>query len=215
MEKFDHGIDAATASSIDHDKGVWFFRGDTAAKTNRAGDDFEKGRENITAEDAFPALENTSFGRGKIDACLKVDSGYWFFSGSKCAKTTNAAGSLSEKEQPIGDAWPALAKAGFDSGIDAAVETSTGRWFFKGSQCVKTDSSGDKILTGPEEYIAKDAWRGLDIDGWRDGIDAAFSTPGGFWFFKGTEAIKTDDGGSTIVTPPAPYSKAWPALARA
>jgi hypothetical protein len=48
--------------------------------------------------------------------------------------------------KPIARGWTGLAQAGFDSGIDAALDLGTGKvYFFKGAQYARVDQAANSL----------------------------------------------------------------------
>ncbi|MFD7415093.1 hypothetical protein ACFV9B_26230, partial [Kitasatospora purpeofusca] len=145
-------------------------------------------------------------------------SGFWFFKGNQAIKTDpdGKTREFGEADITAPEAWPALSAFGRD--IDAAVFSGSGFWFFKNSQCIKTDTSGETVLVPASAIIAEGNWPALAGTGFESGVDAAVESgdggKSGFWFFKGNQAIKTDPNGEKREFGPADITapEAWPAL---
>jgi hypothetical protein len=108
---FANGVDGAVGSG-DHGKnGFWFFRENQAVKTDVTGATRSIGPADITAQECWPALEDTEFADGPIQAGVYSASGFWFFKGSKCVKVNHeGTGTPLVSPSPIIAAgnWPAL-----------------------------------------------------------------------------------------------------------
>ncbi|MFI6849691.1 hypothetical protein OG535_40585 [Kitasatospora sp. NBC_00085] len=214
---FRDGVSAAVASGSHGESGFWFFKGNQALKTDPDGNKVEYGPADITASEAWPAL--APFGRD-IDAAVFSGTGFWFFKGNQCTKTSPDGRRAEVPDSPItaeGN-WPALAGTEFENGVDAAVESGdggkSGFWFFKGNQALKTDPDGNKVEYGPADITAPEAWPALAPFG-RD-IDAAVFSGTGFWFFKGNQCTKTTPDGNHVLVPASAIVAEgnWPALDR-
>jgi hypothetical protein len=107
---FANGVDAAVESGDGGESGFWFFKGDQALKTDPTGNKREWGPAEITATECWPALTDTPFANGPIQAALWSGSGFWFFKGDQCVKTDPKGNTLLTKVTDIiaqGN-WPAL-----------------------------------------------------------------------------------------------------------
>ncbi|MFE0381163.1 hypothetical protein ACFW1M_37650 [Streptomyces inhibens] len=83
---FATGVDAAVESGDGGRSGFWFFRGDQALKTDPDGNR-AVGPAEITAVECWPALDDSRFANGPINAAVWSGSGFWFFQGNQCIKT--------------------------------------------------------------------------------------------------------------------------------
>ncbi|MBD0672750.1 hypothetical protein [Streptomyces sp. CBMA156] len=211
MGKFEDGVDAA----LEAGGGFWFFKGGKALKTDSSGDTLKFNPDSITAQGYWPALRGTGFEDG-VDAATAAGGGFWFFKGGRALKTDSSGDTLKYEVAPVTTKgyWPALRGTGFEDGVDAVLEAGGGFWFFKGGKALKTDSSGDTLKFNPDSITAQGYWPALRGTGFEDGVDAATAAGGGFWFFKGGRALKTDSSGDTLKYDVAPVTTQgyWPAL---
>jgi hypothetical protein len=75
--------------------------------------------------------------------------GFWFFRSDRTVKTDPAGDNVTVGPCSVTapEAWPALRSTACENGADAALFSSSGFWFFKGNQTVKTNIEGTSILT--------------------------------------------------------------------
>ncbi|MFC4565309.1 hypothetical protein ACFO4E_25930 [Nocardiopsis mangrovi] len=140
------------------------------------------------------------------------DGGWWFFKGDQTVKVGDDSVAKGPEDISAADAFPALRGTVFESGVDASVGGGDGGWwFFKGGEAVKVDD--DDILKGPGPISAADAFPALRGTVFENGVDASVGGgDGGWWFFKGDEAVKVGD--DDILKGPGKISAAdaFPAL---
>ncbi|MFI7317123.1 hemopexin repeat-containing protein [Streptomyces venezuelae] len=105
---------------------VYLFRGDTYAKFDMPGNKAVSTTGSIQGE--WAGLAGTTFERD-IDATVEwidfaADIRYtYFFKGDQCLKYYPAKDEVVRGPVSIAQAWPELAKVGFDRDLDAAVWT--------------------------------------------------------------------------------------------
>jgi hypothetical protein len=95
--------------------------------------------------------------------------------------------------------WHGFRKAGFDKGIDAAVNWGDGKvYFFRGPNYIRFDVAADRVDPGYPRPIAGN-WAGFDTAGFDKGIDAAVNLGDGkVYFFRGDEYIRFDIGDDRV-----------------
>jgi hypothetical protein len=95
--------------------------------------------------------------------------------------------------KPIDRGWTGLTQAGFDSGIDAALDLGAGKvYFFKGALYARIDQSANSLDRGYPLPIA-DHWPGLAETEFTDSLDAAVNAGNGeAMFFKGAQCLSYD-----------------------
>ncbi len=196
---FDKDIDAAVNWS---DGKVHFFRGSRYVRFDIKADKVDDGYPKNIA-DGWPGLKEAGFDEG-IDAAVNWSDGkVYFFLGSRYARRDIKADKVDDGyPKNIADGWPGLKEAGFDNGIDAAVNWGNGKvYFFHGHQYMRYDVSADKTDDGYPKDIA-DGWSGLKEAGFDKGVRAVVNWGDGkAYFFRGfryvrfdIKADKVDDG---------------------
>lgn len=204
MSTFADGIDACTGSGSGGEYGFWFYKRDQAVKTDKDGERAVMGPSDITAREAWPALNGTPFAN-QIDDAVFSSSGFWFFKGNHAIKTDSSGNHVVKATSDVTSPgyWQGLAGTEFAQGIDAATESGPGGeygfWFFRGAKAIKLDKHGESVEIGPTRITSDEAWPALAGTPLESGVDAALSSSSGFWFFKGNQAIKTDKSGRDIV----------------
>ncbi|MBP0590241.1 hypothetical protein J8I87_11055 [Paraburkholderia sp. LEh10] len=93
----------------------------------------------------------------------------------------------------IGANWTGFSAAGFEGGIDAAVNSDSGKvYFFKGSQYLCYDVAANAVDSGYPLAIAGN-WPGLAEAGFGSDIDAAVNWGNGkLYFFKANQYVRYD-----------------------
>lgn len=94
---------------------------------------------------------------------------------------------------PIGAQWPGMTAAGFDSGLDAAVNWGNGKaFFFKGDRYVRYDIAADKVDDGYPLPIAGQ-WPGFAEANFASDIDAVVPWGNGkAYAFSGNRYLRYD-----------------------
>ncbi|MFC5724560.1 RICIN domain-containing protein [Streptomyces gamaensis] len=161
------------------------------------------------------------------------NSHVYFFSGDKYAEIDPAPGTHDDRvvggPRPIAGNWPSLDKAGFSSGIDAALPVPGAKgdeaWVFAGDQYARIrytpHKTDDKIVVGP--LPIKDNWPSLTKAGFDSGVDAVLPVPGSSgkeaWFFQGDRYVRVElavgSRRDTVKIGPLPIAGNWPSLTRA
>ncbi|MFC4604412.1 hemopexin repeat-containing protein [Rhodococcus kronopolitis] len=115
----------------------------------------------------------------------------------------------------VGPNWPGLAAAGFNSGVDTALNLGAGfAYFFKGSKYVRYRlDSPEGVEFGPAPIA--DHWPGLEARGFASNLDAAVNFGNGFvYFFKGSHYVRykvsSPEGADSG---PTPIAAEWPGMA--
>ncbi|MGH3771715.1 MAG: hypothetical protein ACRDRW_10015 [Pseudonocardiaceae bacterium] len=155
-----------------------------------------------------------------VDAAVGSGSagkyGFWFFRGDRAVKTDKDGNTIAKHVADITVEWPAFKDSIFAAGVDAALYSGSGFWFFKGNQTGRTDLDGLHFAKGPGNITDPGNWPALSGTIFADGVDAAVesgdSGKWGFWFFKGNQAVKTDKDGNTIEKHVADITVEWPAF---
>lgn len=114
----------------------------------------------------------------------------------------------------IADHWPALARVGFASDLNASINWGDGKaYFFKGAQYVRYDISGERVDDGYPLPIAG-YWPGLGEVGFGDQLDGAINWGNGkAYFFKGAQYVRYDVPGNRVDDGyPLPIAGYWPGL---
>jgi hypothetical protein len=113
--------------------------------------------------------------------------------------------------------WPGFKEAGFDSGIDAAVNWANGKaFFFKGDRYLRYDIATNSIDPGYPLPIVP-YWPGFKEAGFDSGIDAAVNWHNGkVFFFKGDRYLRYDIATDSIDPGyPLPIVPYWPGFKEA
>jgi hypothetical protein len=142
----------------------------------------------------------------------------YFFKGPKYLRY-DRGDDVTDKRYPldIGDNWPGFRSAGFDTGIDAALNLEGGKvYLFRGPRYLRYDTTSGQADAGFPLPIAGQ-WPGFAEAGFADGVDAAVNWGNGkAYVFRGSRYLrydialdKVDDGF------PLPIALHWPGFAAA
>ncbi|MFI1392670.1 hemopexin repeat-containing protein [Streptomyces griseoaurantiacus] len=194
--------------------GVYFFRGSQYLRYDR-GNDTSSDPRGVAGN--WPGLAESGF--SQPSAAINLEAGkVYFFKGLKYVRyDVNSDAVDPGYPRPIADQWPGLREAGFDTGIDAAVNWGNGKvYFFKGPGYLRYDIAGDRADPGYPQPIAGQ-WPGLREAGFDTGIDAAVNWGNGkVYFFKGPSYLRYDIAGDRADPGyPQPIADQWPGLREA
>jgi hypothetical protein len=205
-------------------KRIYFFKGDSYFEYDpRPGTDrVVKGP--ISIDTRFKGLKDSAFAGG-IKAAVNWGDGFvYLFRGDEYWKY-DALSDRADTPKPrkISDGWPTL-PASFQTGIDAAFNSGTGRaYFFKGNEYLRYHIGDDRVDAPdpgtspyPRDISDPNGWHGL-TSAFNAGIDAAaFGGDGKIYFFKGPDYARLDFASRTVdvVSPAYPLSIAtmWSGL---
>ncbi|MFZ2526640.1 MAG: hemopexin repeat-containing protein [Rhodococcus sp. (in: high G+C Gram-positive bacteria)] len=106
--------------------------------------------------------------------------------------------------------WTGFTAAGFDRGIDAALNVGNKVYFFRGSQYIRYDIATNKVDVG-YPLPTGDHWPGLAAADFSSGIDAAVDCGNGTAFlFKGANYLRYDMTEDHADGQPTPIVDGWP-----
>jgi len=205
-------------------KRIYFFKGNSYFEYDpRPGTDrVVKGP--IAIDTRFKGLKGSDFASG-IKAAVNWGDGFvYLFRGDEYWKYDALSDRVdTPKPRKISDGWPTF-PASFQTGIDAAFNSGTGKaYFFKGNQYLRYHIGDDRVDTPdpgtspyPRDISDPNGWHGL-TPAFQSGIDAAaFGGDGKIYFFKGAEYVRLSFASRTVdvVNPPYPLSIAtiWSGL---
>ncbi len=117
----------------------------------------------------------------------------------------------------IGDYWPGMRGAGFDQGVQAAVNWGNGKlYFFKGDQYVRYDVATDRVDDGYPMSIAA-SWTGFNAAGFDRDLSGAVRWDERIaYFFKGNQYLRYDIVADRVDEGyPRLIGDSWPGLAAA
>ena len=144
-----------------------------------------------------------------------MGTGVYFFSGDEYVRYDRGDDAVSDGPLSIADNWHGMAVAGFDSGIDAAINLQSGNvYFFQGDQYVRYNLGQDRVDFGPAAIGAQ--WPGLAAVGFDSDLDAALNWGDGTaYFFKGDSYVRYRLGGSEGADAgyPLKIGAQWPGMA--
>ncbi|MEU5053761.1 hypothetical protein [Streptomyces sp. NPDC021096] len=199
MGNFRDGLDAAVGSEGGGQWGFWFFKGNQSLRTDKHGATVDRPKALLTAPKNWPALKDTIFADGPIDASVySGGNNYWLFRGNQALRTDGYTINKEMKDITADSHWPALKGTVFADGVDAAVESGSGGkdgfWFFKGDKTARTDKHGAVLDEGVGDITGPDLWPVLKDTIFAKGpIEAALYSGGGwYWLFKGNQTVKTN-----------------------
>lgn len=208
---FPLGVDAVVPLG---DRGYWFFRGDKALRTDKAGTGIEVPVGRLTDPRFWPGLADTAFAGG-CDTVYRTPEGGWRFFKGNLVLETDGAGELRTGPVDFAGAayWPALAGTAFASGIDAVYGKDDGTcWFFKDGDCAHVSADGRRLLFA-DRIIHEEGWPGLTGTVCETGVDAVYLGGDGFWLFRADQCLKTDFSGRLWYEPGALTAEGrWPVL---
>lgn len=180
----------------------------------------------LLISDGFPSLRGTAFGENGIDCAFTTHyrNECFIFHGNLCAKIDYAPGTTNDKilkgPSTISEMFPALKGTVFETGVDAAFESSRKdeAYIFKGNLYALINYSDDDPKRSNIKYISVGfpSLKGTIFD---KGFDAAFASHrfNEAYIFKGdTYALINFAPGTTndyIVTGPKKTFPYWPSLA--
>lgn len=172
---FDTNIDAA----LDWGNGKLFlFKGPNYLRYSIVEDKADDGYP-LAIADQWPGMAAAGFGNG-IDAVVNWGDGkIFFFKGDKYLRY-DMAGDKVDDGYPlvIGDFWTGMRAAGFDAGLDAAINWGNGKvYFFKGDKYLRYDMANDAVDDGYPLPIAG-LWPGFAEAGFSAGVKAATQLSG-------------------------------------
>lgn len=153
-----------------------------------------------------------------LDAAVEWPGGkVFFFKGSQYARY-DVAGNRIDPGYPlaIGDEWTGFTDAGFDGGVDAAVNWGNGKaYFFKSDQYLRYGIAADSVDDGFPGKIA-DGWPGFGDAGFGSDLDTAVNWGNGkAYFFKGDRYLRYDIAADKIDDGfPMPIADGWSSLAK-
>lgn len=132
----------------------------------------------------------------------------YFFKGSDYLRYGIGTDSTDFGPAPIASTWHF--PAGFQSGIDAAVNWGNGKaYFFKGGQYLRYNIATDRVDVTPRAIYP--AWP-MPTQ-FRAGIHAAVNWGNGkVYFFKDAEYVRYDIASDAVDLGPTPIATGWPAL---
>jgi hypothetical protein len=172
---------------------VFFFSNGSYLRYDRGDDRVDDGYPLAVAGN-WPRLAESGFGSG-IDAAMNWGNGKaYLFRGGQYLRYDLAADRVDDGyPMPIAGQWPGVAEAGFDSGIEAAVNWGNGKaFFFRGDKYVRYDIASDRADNGYPMPIAGQ-WPGMMEAGFDSSIDAAINWGNGkAYFFRGGQYLRYD-----------------------
>jgi hypothetical protein len=137
----------------------------------------------------------------------------YFFSGDRYLRYDRGDDSADDGYPlAVGTNWPGFAAAGFDQGVDAALNLEAGKaYFFRGPNYLRYDIAADRTDDGYPLPIAGN-WPGLAEAGFSGGIDAAVNWGNGkAYFFSGNSYVRYDIAGDKVDEGfPLPIGPHWP-----
>jgi hypothetical protein len=172
---FQDGIDAA----VEWPNGkAYFFKGALYARYDIAGNRIELGYP-LSIGDQWAGLAAAGFAEG-IDAAVNWGNGkVYFFKGDQYVRYDIAADQTDDGfPVHISDGWAGFAAAGFDSGLDTAVNWGNGKaYFFKGGLYLRYDIAADQMDDGYPQPISS-GWPTLAAVGFGSNIAATWTRTG-------------------------------------
>lgn len=191
---------------------MFFFRGGRYLAYDARTDTVDATRYPADTGPAWPGLAGVAAGP---DAVLNWgDGSVGFFAGDVVVRYDVRADRVLGSPTTIAAALPALAAAGFDRDLSAAVHYRPGKaLFFRGARYLRLDIATGSVEPGYPKPISA-GWTGIDTAGFGGGIDAAVNFgEGKAYFFRGSEYVRVDIA-ANAVDPGYPLGTAaeWPAL---
>lgn len=202
---------------VDARTNVYFFWRDNYLRYDRVLDRTDEDYP-LSIAGYWPGFTEAGFDTG-VDAAVNWQNGkIYFFKGNQYLRYDIAA----DKADPgypllIAGNWPGFTEAGFDTGVNTAINFGNGKvYFFKGNQYLRYDIAADKVDPGYPLPIAGN-WSGFTEAGFDTGVNAAINWGNGkVYFFKGNQYLRYDIA-SDKVDPGYPLSIAghWPGFTEA
>ena len=118
---------------------------------------------------------------------------------------------------PIDGNWPGFGDAGFDTGIDGAVNWGNGKaYFFRRDRYLRYDIAADRADDGFPLPIAGN-WPGFEGTGFDGGVDDGVNWGNGkAYFFRGDRYLRYDVATDTVDDGfPLPTAGSWAGFAEA
>lgn len=202
---------------------VYFFKGSSYIRYDRGDDKVDDGYSPPPSiGDNWSGTLQSGFDSG-IDTAVNWGNGtVYFFSAGSYISYNIAEDKVNDDyltPQSIGDRWPGMRQAGFDSGLDAALIYGNGfAYFFKGDKYVRYSISEDKV---DDAYLAPpligDGWPGMREAGFDRDLDAAIAWGNGkIYFFKGDRYVRYDIAGDRVEDGyPRSIAEMWPGMGNA
>jgi len=192
---------------------VYLFGGPTYVTYDRGDDRIDLPGQPRPIDPDWPGFAAAGFGGG-ADAAINWANGYvYFFKGNRTLAYDIAHNKIAPGHPlAIAPYWPGFAAAGFDSGVDAAVNWGDGRaFFFKGDRYLEYRIADDTLAPGHPASIAA-FWPGFAAAGFGSGIDAAINWGNGLaFFFKGPLYLRYVIADNRLDPPyPLPIALHWP-----
>lgn len=196
---------------------VYFFSGSSYLRYDRVDDRVDDGFPLAIAGN-WPGMDAAGFDAGLDAAANWLNGKLFFFRGSQYVRYDIPTDTVDPGYPlPIAGNWPGFSEAGFDTGVDAAVNWGNGKaFFFRGSQYVRYDIAADHVDPGYPLPIAGN-WPGFSEAGFGGGVDAAVNWGNGkAFFFRGGQYVRYDMAADSIDPGyPLPIAGNWPGFSEA
>lgn len=169
---FQDGLDAAAEWPAEK---VYFFKGNQYARYDIRANRIDAGYP-LLIGDQWAGFSAAGFDGG-VDAAVHWGNGKaYFFKGNRYLRYDIAADRVDDGfPQSVADGWSGFHDAGFDSGVNAAVNWGDGKaYFFKDDKYLRYDLAADKIDDGYPSAIAE-GWPSLARAGFGANLAAAWS----------------------------------------
>ena len=210
------GFEAGVSSAVNTGDGkVLFFRGDQYLRYNvdNVSPDYPR-----SIGENWRGFAEAGFDGG-IDAAVNWGNGkVYVFRGDRYLRYDIAADRVDpDYPRSIGENWRGFAEAGFDGGIDAAVNWGNGKvYVFRGDRYLRYDIAADRVDPDYPRSIGEN-WRGFAEAGFDGGIDAAVNWGNGkVYVFRGDRYLRYDIAADRVDPDyPHPIAKYLPGLAGA